>query len=246
MPLLAVNDLTVSRGRTRIVRGVSFDVRAGQTVALLGPNGAGKTTLLHACMGLVPAEKPSNILLSGTSITDWRTDQRVSAGLALVPQHTSLFRELSVQDNLTVIYDYHQQWQTVDKDEFDEECHSYLKLTGLEKMTSKKAGVLSGGQKRKLEVIRALLMHPRLIMCDEPFAGVDPKSIAELQELFDHLVATHGISMLISDHNVDQLLTHSHYLYVVLDGEVVARGNPEAVMADEITREKYLGEGFGR
>jgi lipopolysaccharide export system ATP-binding protein len=246
MPLLAVHNLTVSRGRTRIVRGLSFDVRAGQTVALLGPNGAGKTTLLHACMGLVPTEAPSDIQLSGTSITDWRTDQRVSAGLALVPQHTSLFRELSVQDNLDVIYDYHQQWRSVDRDEFAEECHEYLRLTGLEKMKSRQAGVLSGGQKRKLEVIRALLMHPRLIMCDEPFAGVDPKSIAELQELFDHLVATHGISMLISDHNVDQLLTHSQFLYVVLDGEIVAKGDPETVMADEVTRERYLGKGFGR
>lgn len=246
MVLLEAKSVTVVRSGQRIVQNISFVVDHREMVALLGPNGAGKTTLLQACAGLVPLQiPPSKLLLDGQECQTWRIDQRVAAGIVYVPQSTSLFRELSLLDNLTVVYEYHPVWQAKPYDEFYTIMHEYLSLVGLSKIIGRKAGVLSGGQKRKLEIVRALLMKARIIMCDEPFAGVDPKSMHELQELFDHLVAAQGLSMLISDHNVEHLLSHAATAYVVLDGQVVAHGTAQQVLQDPITRQRYLGEKFG-
>jgi len=244
MPLLQAQHIGVTLGSTPIVHDISLSVREKQIVALLGPNGAGKTTLLRAIIGLLPLHTRSTLTFAKQNITHIKTDQRVAAGLIYLPQHTSLFKALSVQENLEVIFDYHPYWHQKSRTAFEEECDRHLTLIHLKEIKNRKAGVLSGGQKRKLELVRALIMHPRLILCDEPFAGVDPKSISELKTLLEEIVTHQEISILISDHNVDQLISIADYLYVVLEGTVATQGTIETIMSDKATREQYLGESF--
>lgn len=249
--LLKVKNLNQSFGSKQILNNVFFELNKGEVIAFLGPNGAGKTTLLKTVAGLLnsPAydkEKQLNkILFKNQIINNWPISKRVDNGLLYLPQQTSLFRQMTVRDNLKLIFKYHNYWNN-DKNlypRFKKELYAWLKKTNLEQHTKQLAGSLSGGQKRKLEVIRSILMYPEAIMLDEPFAGVDPKSIYELKEIFADM-AQNNIAVLISDHNVDQLLSIANRAYVVIAGQIIKSGSIKDIINDKATKEMYFGTQF--
>jgi len=243
-PLLAARNISVTVGSTQLLNGVDISVPHASIVALLGPNGAGKTTLMHALVGLNAVDATTTISFDNKIISHWKPHKRVEHGLVFLPQHSTLFKSLSVAENLDVVFDYHHYWQTKDRSEFLRSRDELLDLIGLRSILDRQAGVLSGGQKRKLELARALLMQPRLIICDEPFAGVDPKSISELSAAFSSICSEKGISVLISDHNVEELMNIASYFYVVLDGSVVTQGCLEEIVKDPVTSSRYFGSTF--
>lgn len=242
MPVLDVKDLSQKINNTPILKSVSIRANTNEVTVFLGPNGAGKTTLLRTIMGLLPLSG-NNILLNNTTINNWPVHQRVENGLVYLPQHTSLFAQMSVLENLELVYTYHDYWKTQDKEIFEQEIKRLFEQTGLTCPFDQHAGSLSGGQKRKLETIRALLMKPRVVMLDEPFAGVDPKSVYELKQIFSDM-AKNGIAVLISDHNVDQLLSIANFIYVIIDGITVTKGDVKTILSDEFTRQRYFGSQF--
>lgn len=241
--ILCATNLAVTLGRTPIVHDISLSMQEAQLVALLGPNGAGKTTLLKTLAGLTPTTS-GTINFDSIDITALPVHERVAHGVVYLPQHSALFNRLSIIDNLTLVFDYHPYWQHKIFESFRGQAQDLLQHVGLAHICTRTAGVLSGGQKRKLEVVRALLMRPRVLLCDEPFAGVDPKSTAELTQLFTHIVKEQHISVLLSDHNVVQLLAHADYVYMVLAGRIVVHGTSEQVQSDATTRKHYLGSDF--
>jgi len=249
MALLAVRNLSHHVGKKEILKAISLVAEAGSVVALLGPNGAGKTTLLKSIMGLNANHKQHSthddnaIIFESQLINDWSISKRVERGLLYLPQHTSLFQSLTVQQNLDAVYHYHSYWQQQTRTNFDTESHEWLTIANLSHAKAQVAGSLSGGQKRKLEVVRSLLMKPRMLLLDEPFAGVDPKSIYELKNIFQQL-AQSGIGVVISDHNVDQLLSIAQTVYVIVGGNVVTSGSIKDVLENKYTKESYLGTQF--
>ena len=251
MPLLSVKYLNQSFGKKQILENVFFDLDSTEVVAFLGPNGAGKTTLLKTVIGLLKSpkfnpEKNLNLIkFKNEIINDWSVSKRIEGGLLYLPQQTSLFRQMTVIDNLKIIFKYHIYWNN-QKEKlpiFIQEMEKWLEQTDLASHTKQLAGSLSGGQKRKLEVIRSILMHPQAIMLDEPFAGVDPKSIYELKEIFANM-AKNNIAVLISDHNVDQLLSIATKVYVVINGKIVTFGGIKDIINDKTTKETYFGSQF--
>lgn len=243
MALLQVQALDFSIGKKKILHGISFDAQQGQTVALLGPNGAGKTTLLKTIMGLQSVPTHKSILFDDNIIDQLPVHQRVSQGLLYLPQHTSLFQSMTVRENLDIVYHYHPFWKEQSKKQFDQDAAQWLDVTQLASTITQKAGTLSGGQKRKLEVVRCLLMKPKMLMLDEPFAGVDPKSIYELKQIFTDL-AKSNMSIVISDHHVDQLLSIAQNVYVIVGGKVVTAGGIKEILENTYTKESYLGTQF--
>lgn len=245
--MLRVCNVSQTISNKTIIDCISCTFELGKITALLGPNGAGKTTLLRTVIGLATNPKPlpnENIIeWDGTVINELSPHQRVAAGIAYLPQNSALFGELSVHDNIWLVFECHHVWQHRSRDEFKTQLDHWLEQTDLTKTLKQPAGSLSGGQKRKLEVVRSILMHPRLLICDEPFAGVDPKSIYELKKIFS-MLSTQGMGIVISDHHVDQLLSIAHYVYVILQGCVIAFGTPQEVLNDTQTREHYLGSQF--
>ena len=248
MALLEVTNLSQHAGKKQLLHSISFSAEGSRVTALLGPNGAGKTTLLRTVMGLnpnptTPDGLTNSIIFSGRPLNQLSVNQRVDLGLLYLPQHTSLIRQLTVMDNLLLVFTYHRWWEGKKRELFDQEAHRWLTLTGLTGTLAQSAETLSGGQKRKLEVVRSLLMKPQMLMLDEPFAGVDPKSIYELKHLFVEL-AKQGIGVIISDHHVDQLLSIATTAYVLVGGSVVASGGIQEILENSITKERYLGTEF--
>lgn len=238
--MLTIKNLSVTLSRTPIVRNVNLTLPPGRLIALLGPNGAGKTTFITTLAGLT---KPSSgtVLHDDDDITRWATSDRVERGIVYLPQQAALFGALNVKENLRIVFDYHAYWRNKEESIFLSQENTLLERVGLKSHYDQPARTLSGGEKRKLEVVRALLMHPRILLCDEPFAGVDPKSITELTTLFTELTTTQHLAILLSDHNVEQLLAHADYVYLMLDGSIVAQGTSEQIRENEITRQRYLG-----
>lgn len=247
MPLLQVKDFSQILGKKAILSNISFQAELGKTLVILGPNGAGKTTLLKSIIGLHPCQKssgPHNLILFGDVIINtWSVAQRVEQGLLYLSQNSSLFQSMTVQDNLDIVYHYHPYWKDKPYNQFSDELNHWLTLTSLTHTLIQKAGTLSGGQKRKLEVIRSLLMKPKMLLLDEPFAGVDPKSIYELKKIFTDM-AKSGIGVVISDHHVDQLLSIADRVYVIVGGRVVTSGTIKEILENAYTKESYLGTQF--
>ena len=245
--MLRVCNLTQTIGGKTLLHNVSCSFELGKIVALLGPNGAGKTTLLKTIMGFVsnpvPSQGQNEIFWGDRLINELLPHSRVELGIAYLPQVSALFHELSVQKNLWIIFECHSFWRGKAADEFEQQLNYWLDQTHLTAAKNQVAGSLSGGQKRKLEIVRSILMHPRLLICDEPFAGVDPKSIYELKNFFS-MLAEQGIGIVISDHHVDQLLSIAAYVYVILQGAVVASGTTQEILCDAQTQEHYLGYQF--
>ncbi len=239
MTLLAAEHLSKSYRGRQVVRDLSIEIRTGEVVGLLGPNGAGKTTAFYMIVGLVPADG-GRIRLDEAEITTRSIDERAKAGIGYLPQEPSVFRKLSVADNIMSILELRRDLDDAQRDGRLLELLEQLRIGHVRDSLGMS---LSGGERRRVEIARALAAQPRFILLDEPFAGVDPLSVIDIQQIIRELAA-HGIGVLITDHNVRETLGVCGRAYIVDRGTVIAAGNAEEVLANPRVREVYLGESF--
>ena len=230
--------LTKSYSGRTVVRGVSIDVSSGEIVGLLGPNGAGKTTTFSMTVGLT-APDSGRVILDTEDVTDAPMYIRARKGIAYLPQEPSIFRGLTVEQNITAILET-MKLTRAERQHRLAELLSELNLTPLAKSP---AHTLSGGERRRAEITRALVISPRFILLDEPFAGIDPIAVAEIQKIVFHL-KSRGIGVLITDHNVRETLRITDRAYIVHDGVIFRSGTPDTLAADEDVRGIYLGDTF--
>ncbi|MFP4147487.1 MAG: LPS export ABC transporter ATP-binding protein [Halorhodospira sp.] len=226
------------RGRP-VVNGADLEVTDGEIVGLLGPNGAGKTTCFYMVVGLIQADE-GHITLEGTDLTRLPIHARARLGIGYLPQEASVFRKLSVADNVRAIL---QLRADLDRTQREQELDRLLEEFGVTHVRDSPGIALSGGERRRVEIARALAAAPRFILLDEPFAGVDPISVGEIQRIVRQL-AERGIGVLITDHNVRETLGIVQRAYILSDGEVLAAGDAETVLTDPRVRAVYLGEDF--
>ncbi len=238
MARLDARDLKkVYKGRD-VVDGVSLQLETSSVVGLLGPNGAGKTTTFYMIAGLIRPEE-GRVFLDGEDITGLPMHRRAAKGITYLPQEPSVFRALTVWENIALVLEE----MGVEKVEQDERIRRMLEEMGLWTLRNQKGGSLSGGERRRVEVLRALATNPHFILLDEPFAGVDPLSVADLQQIIRGLKAK-GIGVFISDHNVRETLTVCDRAYILNSGRVLEQGPPAHIAASRIAKEIYLGENF--
>lgn len=221
-----------------MVDGVSVSVAVGEVVGLLGPNGAGKTTSFYMIVGLVTPDS-GRILLDDRDITPLAMFQRARAGISYLPQEPSVFRKLSVEDNLRAIL----ETLPIPEHERRERLESLIEQMGLDKVRHNKGYMLSGGERRRVEIARSLSIQPEFLLLDEPFSGIDPIQVIELQKIIAELRTT-GIGVLITDHNVRETLAVTDRAYIINDGRIFRAGTPSALALDDEVRRVYLGEGF--
>jgi len=235
---LSVQELRKSFKGRDAVRGVSLEVESGEIVGLLGPNGAGKTTIFDMVVGLCQPDH-GQIFLNHDPVTDLPMYQRARLGIGYLPQEASVFRRLSVQDNI------HAVLETLDvsRDERRERLESLLNELGLAHIRNSKAFTLSGGERRRLEITRALATTPRFLLLDEPFAGIDPIAVADLQKIIQSLKRK-NIGILTTDHNVQETLSITDRAYIINEGTILEAGTSEAIVRSPKVREIYLGERF--
>ncbi|MFZ5657359.1 MAG: LPS export ABC transporter ATP-binding protein [Pseudomonadota bacterium] len=222
-----------------VVRDFGLTLEAGEVVGLLGPNGAGKTTCFYMIVGLVPADA-GRIVLDGKDITAEPMYARARSGVGYLPQEPSVFRKLSVADNVRLVLELRED---LDRRGRERELSSLLDELQVAHVADQIGASLSGGERRRVEIARALAARPRLMLLDEPFAGVDPISVGEIQKIVRHLTER-GIGVLITDHNVRETLGICDRAYILAEGSVLAQGTPEAILADADVRRVYLGETF--
>jgi len=236
--LKAVN-LHKSFGKREVVRGVTMEVEPGNVVGLLGPNGAGKTTCFYMIVGLISVGD-GQILVDGKDITHQPVNVRSGLGVGYLPQDASIFRKLTVEDNIMAILQIRPDLNAAERREKQQQLLEDLGIAHI----GKQQGIsLSGGERRRAEIARALAAGPRFILLDEPFAGVDPISVIEIQKIVEHLTDL-GIGVLITDHNVRETLGICDHAYILNDGRVLAEGKPETIIANDEVREVYLGKHF--
>ena len=235
---LEIKDITKSIKKTQILHGISLEVKSGEIVGLLGPNGAGKTTTFYTVCGLV---KPStgNVYFDDKDITSLPLHKRALKGIGYLPQESSIFKELSVEDNLMLA----AQIVTDDKEEQHKRVEELLEIFNIEPIRQRKGVSLSGGERRRTEIARALVSHPKFLLLDEPFAGVDPIAVKDIQEII-HQLTKINIGVLITDHNVRETLGICDRAYIISEGTVLADGKPDEIIYNERVREVYLGEHF--
>jgi len=239
MTLLAARSLRKSYRSRTVVRDLSLEIHTGEVVGLLGPNGAGKTTAFYMIVGLVPADGGS-IVLDERELTALSIDQRARLGIGYLPQEASIFRKLSVADNVMAILELRAELDRADREQRLEELLAELRIAHVR---DTRGMALSGGERRRVEIARALAAEPRFILLDEPFAGVDPLSVLDIQRIIRELAAR-GIGVLITDHNVRETLGVCARAYIVDRGVVIASGSAEQVLANPQVREVYLGQSF--
>ncbi len=228
------------RYRSReVVRDFGLQLAAGEVVGLLGPNGAGKTTCFYMIVGLVPADG-GEILLDGQDITSLPMHKRAQRGVGYLPQEPSVFRRLTVAQNIMAVLELRAD---LDEQGRENELVALLDELQIGHVAASRGAALSGGERRRVEIARALAARPRLMLLDEPFAGVDPISVGDIQKIVAHL-KDRGIGVLITDHNVRETLGICDRAYILSEGRVLAQGEPEALLADPDVRRVYLGEGF--
>ena len=230
--------LSKSYGKKKVVDNVSIEVRRGEVVGLLGPNGAGKTTTFSMVLGLVPQDS-GRVLLDDEDITGLPMYLRARKGLCLLPQEPSSFRKLSVEDNLLAI----MEAMGNSRQGADGDPARTLKEFGLEKLGAAKAYTLSGGERRRLEIARAMITNPEFILLDEPFTGIDPLAILDLQEIVRRLKAK-GLGLLLTDHSVREALKITDRAYIIDKGTIFKEGTPGEIVASEEVRKSYLGDDF--
>ncbi len=239
MSVLTARHLSKTFQSRRVVRDVSMDIREGEVVGLLGPNGAGKTTSFHMIVGLVAVDD-GRIELHGAEITRLPIDARAALGLGYLPQESSVFRKLTVADNLRAVLEIvpgltpHQR---------EIRMQNLLEQFHIEHIADRLGETLSGGERRRTEIARALATRPRFILLDEPFAGVDPISVLDLQVTIQQLSKL-GIGVLVTDHNVRDTLKICHRAYIVNEGSIIAEGTPKAILGNEQVQKVYLGSRF--
>ncbi len=238
MSSLEITDLTKSYGRRTVVRNVSLDVHPGEVVGLLGPNGAGKTTTFYMVVGLTPPDT-GRVLLDGRDITGDPMYVRAKKGIGYLPQEPSVFRGLTVEQNILAILET-LKLRRAERLRRAAELLAELNLTPLAKA---RAHSLSGGERRRVEITRALVMSPSFMLLDEPFAGIDPIAVSDIQTIIFHL-KERGIGVLMTDHNVRETLKITDRAYIIHDGEVFKSGTPNELAGDEAVRSIYLGTDF--
>ena len=242
---LSVRSLQKSYGVRRVVKDVSIEVVSGEVIGLLGPNGAGKTTSFYMIVGLVPSEA-GEILLDGERISNLPIHRRAERGLSYLPQEASVFRKLSVEDNIRAVLELQKSdGKPLAREEIDKRLDTLLEELQIKSLRQNPALSLSGGERRRVEIARALATNPRFILLDEPFAGVDPIAVIEIQRIVRFLKAR-GIGVLITDHNVRETLDICDRAYIINQGSVLASGSPDEIIANESVRRVYLGENFRR
>jgi len=239
MSILSVQDISKSYKFREVVKGISLEITSGEVVGLLGPNGAGKTTAFYMIVGLVPCDR-GRILLDGHDLTALPMHRRAAMGLGYLPQEASIFRKLTVEQNILAILenrsDLDRAGRAQELDQLLDELHVGHVRTSL--------GIsLSGGERRRVEIARALAAYPRFVLLDEPFAGVDPISVLDIQRIIRHL-SDRGIGVLITDHNVRETLGICGRAYILNDGSLIASGPPGDILENQHVREVYLGQEF--
>ena len=240
---LVVQGLRKSYGAKQVVSDVSLDVESGEVVGLLGPNGAGKTTSFYMIVGLVPSEA-CEIFLDGERMSGLPIHRRAERGLSYLPQEASVFRKLSVDDNIRAVLELQKEnGKPLARAEIEQRLDNLLQDLQIEKLRDTQALSLSGGERRRVEIARALATNPRFILLDEPFAGVDPIAVIEIQRIVRFL-KERGIGVLITDHNVRETLGICDRAYIINQGAVLASGSPNDIIANESVRRVYLGEHF--
>lgn len=235
---ITATDLHKKYGKKEAVSSVSLSVEQGEVVGLLGPNGAGKTTTFYMIVGLVKASSGS-VSLNSKDITRMPMYQRAQQGIGYLPQEESVFRKLTVEENIRAV----AQTLAISRKEKDALVQKYLEELGLTELAKQKAYTLSGGERRRLEISRALVTNPAFLLLDEPFSGVDPISVREVQDIIRKL-KTKGIGILITDHNVRETLSIVDRAYLMFQGKVLSQGSSEFLVNDPQSRELYLGTDF--
>ena len=238
MATLKAQHLAKAYKSRQVVRDVSLSIDSGQIVGLLGPNGAGKTTCFYMIVGLVAADA-GQILLDGKDITALPMHERARRGLGYLPQEASVFRKLTVIENIKSVLELRK----LPADEVDQRAEQLLEELHIAHIRNSSAASLSGGERRRVEIARALSTDPRFILLDEPFAGVDPISVGDIKQIIHHLKAK-GIGVLITDHNVRETLDICETAYIVNDGQLIAEGDSATILANDLVKEVYLGHEF--
>lgn len=238
MALFRLEQLEKNYGGRAVVNKVSLEVQSRQVIGLLGPNGAGKTTTFYMAVGLVRPDAGS-VFLDEENLTDYPMYMRARRGIGYLPQETSIFRKLSVRDNILIILENIR----MDPAERVKKAEGLLDELGILHLKDQQAAVLSGGERRRLEIARVLSTDPVFVLLDEPFAGIDPMAVMDIQQIIRYL-SERGIGVLISDHNVRETLGVCDRAYIMHSGSIVEEGTPKSIAESPIARQTYLGEGF--
>jgi len=238
MSVLRAEKLTKSFNHRTVVKEVDIEVRSGEIIGLLGRNGAGKTTTFQMIVGLIKPDR-GEIFLDKKDISQYTSPDRATAGITYLPQEHSVFLKASVMNNLMLILEL----QPLDKKEQEEIARKLLEELGLADISKQMAYSLSGGERRRLEICRSLVLKPKFLLLDEPFTGIDPLTIVELQKIMMRL-KKRGIGIIISDHNVRDTLKISDRAYIIESGELLIHGTPREISSDETAKEKFLGKNF--
>jgi len=239
MTTLSAHNLIKSYKSRTVVDDVSFEVNSGEVVGLLGPNGAGKTTSFYMVVGLVQTDS-GNVCLDNQDITRMPMHARAQQGLGYLPQEASIFRKLSVEDNILAVLETKKE---LSKDQRQGKLNALIDDLQIDHIRKNIGLSLSGGERRRVEIARALATQPAFILLDEPFAGVDPISVIEIQKIIKHLIER-NIGVLITDHNVRETLGICNRAYILSNGKIIADGQPDEILSNEEVREVYLGRDF--
>lgn len=241
---LVIQGLQKRYGMRQVVHDVSLQVKSGEVVGLLGPNGAGKTTSFYMIVGLVPSDA-GKIDVDGVDISNFPIHQRARLGLSYLPQEASVFRKLSVEDNVRAVLELqtNEAGKPLSTIEINQRLNTLLEELQIDSLRESPARALSGGERRRVEIARALATNPRFVLLDEPFAGVDPIAVIEIQRIVRFL-KERDIGVLITDHNVRETLGICDHAYIINQGSVLASGRPDEIITNETVRRVYLGEHF--
>lgn len=239
MHTLELNQITKAYKHRQVVKGVSLSIQSGEIVGLLGPNGAGKTTAFYTAVGLIQADT-GEIRFDNTPISNLPMHARAKLGIGYLPQEASIFRKLTVEENILAILELQKD---LTKKQRIEKMESLLEEFHVTHVRESLGISLSGGERRRVEIARALASEPQFILLDEPFAGVDPISVIDIKNIITHL-SERGIGILITDHNVRETLDICQRAYIMSDGQIICEGSAEQILADEKVRQVYLGDQF--
>ncbi|HOA82519.1 MAG TPA: LPS export ABC transporter ATP-binding protein [Thermodesulfovibrio thiophilus] len=239
---LKVEELKKSFGKKEAVKGVSFSVHSGEVVGLLGPNGAGKTTTFYMMIGIINPDS-GNIFLDDKNITSMPIYERARLGIGYLPQEPSIFRKLTVRNNLKAVLEIKYDGNKEAMQRIDEEVNQLLEEFNLTEFADREGYKLSGGERRRAEIARAIALRPIFMLFDEPFAGIDPLAVVELTRTIKQL-KNRGIGVIITDHNVRETLAITDRAFIIHSGKLLAEGSPDTLVNDPVVREAYLGEEF--
>jgi lipopolysaccharide export system ATP-binding protein len=237
--ILEIQDLEKKYGKKRVVKGISFSMESGQVIGLLGPNGAGKTTTFYMIVGFIKSNA-GNIKLDEKIITKLPMFERARLGLSYLPQEPSIFRKLSVEDNIMLVL---EEQTNLSKSEKIEKRDYLLEEFGLLNLRKQPGFTLSGGERRRTEIARALATNPNFLLLDEPFAGIDPKAVSDIKTVIQEL-ASKGIGILLTDHNVRDTLSITTCSHIINEGTILVSGKKEELLANEIAKDIYFGSAF--